>query len=72
MASIMYSGYTGWRRDMQRMELCGRCAELMRDRHLVKVVSRGINHKITCENCKCRRYGGTYDVEPKRAKKADT
>lgn len=57
---------------MQQMELCGRCVELMRDRYMVKLVHRPINHKITCENCKCRRYGGTYDVEPKKAKKSDT
>jgi hypothetical protein len=57
---------------MQRMELCGRCAERMRDRHIVRLVHRGINAKITCENCKLMRYGGTYDVEPKREKKSDT
>lgn len=57
---------------MQRMELCGRCAERMRDRHIVRLVHRGINTKITCENCRLRRYGGTYEVEPKREKKSDT
>lgn len=57
---------------MQQMELCGRCVELMRDRYMVKLVHRPINHKIDCENCKCRRYGGTYDVEPKKAKKQNT
>ena len=51
---------------MQRMTLCGKCAELMRDRFLVKTVSRGVNRKIDCQNCKRRRYGGTYDLEPKR------
>ena len=57
---------------MQRMELCGRCVELMRTRHMVKLVHRPINHKITCEQCKLRKYGGTYDVEPKREKKPNT
>lgn len=57
---------------MQQMELCGSCVELMRDRFLVKLVNRPINHKIDCENCKRRRYGGTYDVEPKKAKKPNT
>lgn len=39
---------------MQRMELCGSCVELMRDGYLVKLVSRPINHKVTCEHCKRR------------------
>ena len=51
---------------MQRMELCGRCVEAMRQKHLVRLVNRPINYKITCERCKLRRHGGTYDVEPKK------
>lgn len=54
---------------MQRMELCGRCVEALRKKHLVRLVNRPINHKITCEVCNLRRYGGTYDVEPKKEKK---
>lgn len=57
---------------MQQMVLCGRCAELMREKSIVRLVHRPINHKITCENCQLRRYGGTYDVEPKREKKQNT
>lgn len=57
---------------MQQMELCGKCAELLRAKNIVRVVSRPINHKVTCENCKWRRYGGTYDVEPKKEKKPNT
>ena len=51
---------------MQRMELCGRCVEAMRVKHQVRLVNRPINHKITCEVCQLRRYGGTYDVAAKR------
>lgn len=51
---------------MQRMELCGRCVEALRVKHQVRLVNRPINHKITCEVCKLRRYGGTYDVAAKR------
>lgn len=57
---------------MQQMELCGKCAELLRAKNIVRVVSRPINHKVTCENCKWRRYGGTYDVEPKKEKEPNT
>ena len=57
---------------MQQMELCGRCVELMRDRYMVRLVNRPINHKITCECCNLRRYGGTYDVQAKKAKKPNT
>ena len=53
---------------MQQMNLCGRCVELLRDRHIVRVVNRPINHKITCDVCRRRRYGGTYDVEPLKRK----
>ena len=51
---------------MQKMSLCGRCAELMRERFIVRKVSQPINHKIDCDNCKLRRYGGEYDISPKR------
>jgi hypothetical protein len=51
---------------MQQMTLCGKCAELMREQFLVKTVSRGINNKIDCQNCKRRRYGGTFAVEAKK------
>ena len=54
---------------MQRTSLCGRCAELMRDAYKIKLRSRPINNKITCDCCKRRRYGGEYDVEPKEARK---
>ena len=49
---------------MQRMELCGRCVALIRDKYFVKLVDRPSNHKVTCQHCKRRRYGGVYDVAP--------
>lgn len=54
---------------MQQMELCGKCAELMKEKNVVRVVSRPINHKVVCESCKWRRFGGTYAVEPRKEKK---
>lgn len=57
---------------MQQMELYGKCVEKMRYRHNIKTVSRPINHKVDCECCKRRRYGGTYAVEPKKAKEPNT
>lgn len=51
---------------MQELILCGRCAELMRERFFIKTISRAINNKITCSNCKRRRYGGTFAVEAKQ------
>ena len=54
---------------MRKMTLCGRCAELMREHFLVKTVSRGINQKIECQNCKRRRYGGTFELVVKQKEK---
>ena len=54
---------------MQRMTLCGRCSDLMRDRHMIRVVERDITRKIDCDNCKRHAYGATYEVEPKRREK---
>lgn len=54
---------------MQQMTLCGRCLEVLRDRFIVRLVHRGINEKIDCDVCRRRKYGGTYDVEPKRGGK---
>ena len=55
--------------NMQTINLCGRCADLMRDRYLIKILNRPINNKITCDCCKRRRYGGEYAIEPKEARK---
>ena len=57
---------------MQRMELCGRCVEALREKYMVRLVNRPINHKITRECCTLRRYGGTYDVGPAKRKKEET
>ena len=53
---------------MQQMTLCGRCAEVMRSRYIVRLVNRGIDEKVTCDVCKRRKYGGTYDIQSKRHK----
>lgn len=54
---------------MQQMTLCGRCAEIMRDRYIVRLVHRGINVKIDCDVCRRHTYGGDYDVIPTRGGK---
>lgn len=55
---------------MRKMTLCARCSDLMRDRHMIRVVDRGdITRKIDCDNCKRHAYGATYEVEPKRREK---
>lgn len=54
---------------MQEMTLCGRCAELLRDRYIVRLLHRGIHQKIDCDVCKRHTYGGKYELEPKRGDK---
>lgn len=54
---------------MWKMTLCARCSDLMRDRHMIRVVERDITRKIDCDNCKRHAYGATYEVEPKRREK---
>lgn len=51
---------------MQRVDLCGTCAETMRESYSLKKVKGGVDNKITCACCKRRRYGSTYDVVPKK------
>lgn len=34
----------------------------------VRLVNRGIDEKVTCDVCKRRKYGGTYDIQSKRHK----
>ncbi len=48
------------------LKLCGKCAALMQDAYEVHEVSRGVCEKVVCANCGKRRYGGTYEVQPKK------
>jgi len=50
----------------KKMDLCGRCAALMMDACDLHKVSGGVNNKVTCAYCGKRRYGGSYEVQPKR------
>lgn len=51
---------------MQQMTLCGRCAEVLRVRNIVRLMHRDVTVKINCDICRRLRWGGTYDVIPKR------
>lgn len=42
------------------VELCGKCAELMRETYQLRRVAGGVNNKITCGRCGRRRYGAAY------------
>ena len=54
---------------MQQMTLCGRCAEVLRSRYIVRLMHRDVTVKINCDICRRLRWGGTYDVIPKRGEK---
>lgn len=50
---------------MQTVELCGKCANLMKEGFALKRVAGGVDQKVTCANCGKRRYGATYEVSRK-------
>lgn len=53
--------------DGKTLMLCRPCAELMRDGgYLVRVVRRGVDKKITCDNCRKRRFGAECVVTLRR------
>ena len=48
---------------IQTVDLCGRCANVMREGYKVQKVAGGADQKVTCALCMRRRYGGTYEIE---------
>lgn len=45
------------------LDLCGRCAAIFAENYRAERVAGDVDHKVTCENCRKRRYGGTYVIE---------
>lgn len=52
----------------REMELCVPCAEELKAGYSVRKIGN-IRNKITCENCRRRRYGNRYAVESKQEKR---
>lgn len=48
------------------IELCKPCAVKMRETHVLKVVRREVDMKITCDCCGKRKYGAGYEATPKK------
>lgn len=53
----------------KRYELCGVCAEQMKEGYALKKIGGGVDNKVTCSNCGRRRYGATYELAHKEGKK---
>jgi hypothetical protein len=53
---------------MQQVTLCGRCADVMRNRFVVKLTHRNVYQKVDCDVCKRHTYGAEYDIERKSRK----
>lgn len=53
------------------IDLCTPCAAVIGEGYTLKVIRRGVNNKITCGHCNRRRFGATYEIEPKRKKKSE-
>lgn len=54
-----------WLSGSRKMKLCGRCAVRYRQTHSVELLRKPVNWKITCEECKRRRYGAEYRIRRK-------
>lgn len=52
-----------------KYDLCGTCAEQLKEGYNLKKISGGVDNKITCSNCGRRRYGASYELTKKEAKK---
>ena len=50
----------------ERIDLCRPCAEKMKETHILKVVRREVDLKITCAHCGKRKYGAGYEATPKK------
>lgn len=53
------------------IDLCTPCAAVIGEGYTLKVIRRSVNNKITCGHCNRRRFGATYEIEPKRKKKSE-
>lgn len=54
-----------------KRDLCTPCAMALTEKRSVKLISRGSDQKVTCEQCGRRRYGGTYEVRWKTSQKRE-
>lgn len=52
-----------------KQDLCGACLAAVRAEHGIKLLTRGVDNKITCAHCGRRKYGGTYEVTARDADK---
>ena len=51
----------------QKYDLCGACAEQMKEAYSLRRVHGGVDNKVTCDNCGRRRYGATYELTKKKS-----
>lgn len=51
---------------MKQRDLCGACAAKLGTAYSVRKIAGGVDHKVTCAECGRRRYGGTYEIAPKK------
>lgn len=55
--------------ELMKQDLCGACLAQVRADHAIKLLTRGVGNKITCDKCGRRRYGGTYEVTKREDKR---
>lgn len=53
----------------KKHDLCGACAEQLKEGYSLKKISGGVSNKVTCSHCGKRRYGATYELARKEAGK---
>lgn len=52
-----------------KRNLCVPCAAKLSEKREVQLIEHGRDNKITCDACKRRRYGNTYNVSILKSKK---
>lgn len=52
-----------------KYDLCGKCAHEMEAAYDVRALDRAKNEKVICARCRKKRYGGRYEVLPKKENK---
>ena len=52
-----------------KLDICGTCLAAVREAYNIKLLTRGVGNKITCDKCGRRRYGGTYEVTKREGKR---
>ena len=52
-----------------KYSLCGKCAHELEEHYDVRKLERAVDEKVVCAHCKKKRFGGRYELLPKKVNK---